>query len=162
LANFSSPSDENGEWSIAISILLFCRIILSNILFKGIVMKFKPVARACFVVICALIPLYASAVDTKPSTIATLYQDKSTLVGQVISTKGKVVKVNNDIMGRNWIHIKDGTGDAKSSDLAITSKQTADVGDVVAVSGTVSVNKDFGSGYLYALLIEDATIEIKK
>ena len=73
-----------------------------------------------------------------------------------------MVKVNNGIMGRNWIHVQDGTGGANSNDLVITSKQTANVLDQVTITGVVAVNRDFGSGYAYPLLIEEASIVVKK
>jgi len=65
-------------------------------------------------------------------------------------------------MGRNFVHLQDGTGDANSNDLLITSKQTANVGDQVTISGVVTLNRDFGSGYSYPLLIEEASITPKK
>lgn len=100
----------------------------------------------------------ANAADAKPQTVAALNKNKAALAGQTISAQGKVVKVNNGIMGRNFVHVQDGTGDATSNNLIVTSKQTANVGDQVAVSGVVVVNRDFGSGYSYPLLIEEATI----
>jgi hypothetical protein len=36
------------------------------------------------------------------------------------------------------------------------------VGDQVIISGVVVLNRDFGMGYSYPLLIEDATITPKK
>ena len=64
----------------------------------------------------------------------------------------------------NFVHVQDGTGDAKSNtnNLIVTSKQTAQIGDSVTVSGVVVLNRDFGSGYSYPLLIEDATIVMRK
>jgi hypothetical protein len=76
--------------------------------------------------------------------------------------QGKVVKVNNGIMGRNFLHVQDGTGDQDTSDLAVTSKQTANVGDQVSVTGRVAVNRDFGSGYTYPLLMEEASVTAKQ
>lgn len=75
--------------------------------------------------------------------------------------KGKVVKVSAQIMGKNWIHIQDGTGSAKDSNhnLVCTSKDMADVGDVVTISGTLAKDKDFGGGYKYAVIVEDATVK---
>ncbi len=107
------------------------------------------------------IAMHSADVYAQPNnfkSVAAVYQSKDTLAGKTISAKGKVVKVNNEIMGRNFVHIQDGTGDAKSNDLLVTSKQTAKVGDMVAISGTVVLNRDFGSGYKYPLLIEDASI----
>ena len=106
----------------------------------------------------------AYAADPDSKTVAKLYQEKSALSGKLVRVKGKVVKVNNGIMGRNFVHVQDGTGDAKAgtNNLVVTSKQTAAVGDQVSISGLVVINKDFGSGYSYPLLIEEATVTVKK
>jgi len=104
----------------------------------------------------------ACSADTGMKTVESLNQNKATLSGQTVSVQGKVVKVNNGIMGRNFVHVQDGTGDASNNNLIVTSKQTAAVGDQVSVSGVVAVNRDFGSGYSYPLLLEEATIAPKK
>ena len=104
----------------------------------------------------------ACSADTGMKSVESLNQNKTTLAGQTVSAQGKVVKVNNGIMGRNFVHVQDGTGDASNNNLIVTSKQTANVGDQVSVSGVVAVNRDFGSGYSYPLLLEDATIAPKK
>lgn len=106
----------------------------------------------------------ASAQDAKMQTVAALNQNKAGLAGKTVSAQGKVVKVNNGIMGRNFIHLQDGTGEAAkgTNDLTVTSKQTAAVGDQVTISGVVVLNRDFGAGYTYPLLIEDASITPKK
>jgi hypothetical protein len=106
----------------------------------------------------------AAAADAKVLTVAALNQDKAGLAGKTITAQGKVVKVNNGIMGRNFVHVQDGTGDAAkgTNNLVVTSKQTAAVGDQVTISGTVVINRDFGAGYSYPLLIEDASITPKK
>lgn len=105
-----------------------------------------------------------AAADAALKSVAELNQNKAALAGQTIRAEGKVVKVNNGIMGRNFVHVQDGTGDANSgtNNLVVTSKQTAAVGDQVSVTGTVVVNRDFGMGYNYPLLIEEATIAPKK
>lgn len=112
--------------------------------------------------VLALSPMSAVAAEDNMKTVADIHQNMSTLAGQTVSAQGKVVKVNNGIMRRNFVHIQDGTGDAKSNNLIVTSKQTANVGDQVAISGVVVLNRDFGGGYSYPLLIEDASIEVKK
>ncbi|MEQ1526056.1 MAG: hypothetical protein ABL902_07770 [Gallionella sp.] len=101
----------------------------------------------------------ASAADDS-KTIAALYENKATLAGQTVSVQGKVVKVVKGIMKRNFIHIQDGTGDAKieTNDLTATTKQLANVDDQVIITGVVVVNRDFGAGYLFPLILEDATI----
>ena len=106
----------------------------------------------------------ATAADAKVQTVAELNQEKVGLAGKTITAQGKVVKANNGIMGRNFVHVQDGTGDAAkgTNNLVVTSKQTAAVGDQVTISGTVVLNRDFGAGYSYPLLIEDASITPKK
>ncbi|HZX30581.1 MAG TPA: hypothetical protein VFF03_04460 [Rhodocyclaceae bacterium] len=105
-----------------------------------------------------------AAADAALKSVAELNQNKAALAGQTIRAEGKVVKVNNGIMGRNFVHVQDGTGDANANtnNLVVTSKQTAVVGDQVSVTGVVVVNRDFGMGYNYPLLIEEATIAPKK
>jgi hypothetical protein len=125
-------------------------------------MRIKSIAFAGLIGALTLVSFSASAADANLKTVAALNQEKATLAGQKISAQGKVVKVNNGIMGRNFVHVQDGTGDANSNNLVVTSKQTASVGDQVTVSGTVAINRDFGGGYTYPLLIEDATISAGK
>lgn len=127
-------------------------------------MRILSIAVAGFIGTLGLAAFNASAAEPALKTVAAVNQNKTTLVGKTIRAQGKVVKVNNGIMGRNFVHVQDGTGDAKTTtnNLIVTSKQTAQVGDSVTISGTVVVNRDFGSGYTYPLLIEDATIVAKK
>ena len=106
--------------------------------------------------------LAGATTEAKQKTVAALYKDKASLAGQVVRVQGKVVKVNKGIMGRNWLHLQDGTGDAKSNDLTVTSNEVANVGDQVTVTGKVAVDKDFGAGYMYGLILEEASIAVKK
>ena len=123
-------------------------------------MKIFSLACAAFIATLGLASLSVAADSV--TTVAALNQNKAKLAGQKITAKGKVVKVNNGIMGRNFVHVQDGTGEAGSNNLVVTSKQSANVGDQVTVAGTVVVNRDFGSGYSYPLLIEDASITVGK
>lgn len=127
-------------------------------------MKISSIAVAAVFAVQGLLAANASAAEPASKTVASLNQDKASLAGKTIKAQGKVVKVNNGIMGRNFVHVQDGTGDAKSNtnNLIVTSKQTAQIGDSVTVSGVVVLNRDFGSGYSYPLLIEDATIVARK
>ena len=97
--------------------------------------------------------------EAKLMTIAALYKQKTQLVGKSVSVRGKVVKVNNSIMGRNWVHLQDGTGDKSTNDLTVTSNQTAAVGDQITITGKVVIDKDFGAGYAYPVLVEEASIK---
>jgi hypothetical protein len=94
-------------------------------------------------------------------TVAEVIGGKAALAGKPVVVRGKIVKVNNGILGRNWIHLQDGTGGPGSNDLTVTTSGTGAKGDVVVVRGTVALNKDFGAGYSYAVLIEDATVASK-
>ena len=93
-------------------------------------------------------------------TVAELFAKKAGLKDKVVAVRGMVVKVNRGILGRNWIHIQDGSGAEASSnfDLTVTSKEVAEAGKVVQITGTVRLNKDFGAGYLYPVLVDDARI----
>ena len=74
---------------------------------------------------------------------------------------GKLSKYSAAIMGKNWIHLRDGSGSDtnNTNDILVTSAAAAKIGDVVTISGVVRVNKDFGAGYSYKVLIEDATLQ---
>jgi hypothetical protein len=94
-------------------------------------------------------------------TVAELYGKKAELDTKNVTVKGKVVKVSSGIMGKNWLHIQDGSGNQKdgNNDLVITSNDLAAVGDIVTVSGTLYKDKDFGSGYKYDVIVEQASIK---
>jgi len=92
--------------------------------------------------------------------IAHVYANKEALADHQFSLRGKVVKYNAGILGWNFIHIQDGSGEAVdgSNDLTVTSKATTAVGETVVVTGTIILNKDFGAGYSFPVLIEGASI----
>lgn len=81
------------------------------------------------------------------------------LSGKTVRIRGKVVKFSPSIMGRNWIHLQDGTGDPMKNthDLVITSAQQVETATVVTMEGVLAANKDFGAGYKYVVIIEEAT-----
>lgn len=124
-------------------------------------MKSISIVFAGLVCTLGLVSFNASAADDL-KTVAAINRSGAALAGQTVSAQGRVVKVLNGIMKRNFIHVQDGTGDANTNDLIVTSKQTAKVGDLVTITGVVAVNRDFGGGYLYPLLVEDASIVVKK
>lgn len=93
-------------------------------------------------------------------TIAQLFDNSASYEGKEVKIKGKVVKVNNGIMGRNWIHIQDGTGDKDNYDLTLTTDDKASVGQIIVVEGYVTLNKDFGSGYKYDVILEDSKVKV--
>lgn len=93
-------------------------------------------------------------------TVAELWAQKDALKDSTVWVRGKVVKANLGILDRNWLHLRDGTGSdaALDNDVTITTQDGAAVGDVVLIKGTVRLEKDFGHGYKYALIVEEATV----
>jgi hypothetical protein len=94
-------------------------------------------------------------------TVEECHAMKDSLAGKVVKVRGKVVKFTTRIMGKNWIHIRDGSGKEGSNDLTVTTKQEAKVGDVILVTGKMAVDKDLGAGYVYEVIIEEAKIVIE-
>ena len=99
----------------------------------------------------------ASGADAR--TVAQIWAEKNALKEKSVTLRGKVVKFNEGIMNRNWLHLRDGTGAAgKDNDITVTTSDKAAVGDVVVVKGTVRLDKDFGAGYAYPVIVEDAKV----
>ena len=94
-------------------------------------------------------------------TVADIYAKKTELAGKPVTIRGKVVKFSPAIMGKNWIHLQDGTGEAGSNDLTVTTDVTAKTGDTVLISGTLATDKDFGYGYAYGVIVEDANVTVE-
>jgi hypothetical protein len=103
----------------------------------------------------------AKASGSNARTVAEIISNRAELKGKPVLLRGKVVKYNPGIMGKNWIHLRDGSGSATddTNDILVTSASETKVGDVVTVKGIIRTDKDFGSGYAYKVLIEEATIE---
>ena len=99
------------------------------------------------------------ATGANAKTVAEIYGQKAQLKEKKVTVRGKVVKANSGIMGKNWFHIRDGSGtQAKGdNDITLTSDAQAAVGDVVVITGVVRLDKDFGAGYAYPVIIEEAT-----
>ena len=96
-------------------------------------------------------------------TVSELFKNKAKLNKKKIVVRGKVVKVSTGIMGKNWIHLRDGSGSHATGDfnLVVTSKSVPAEGEVVLVNGTLYKDKDFGGGYKYEVIIEDAEFTIE-
>lgn len=103
----------------------------------------------------------ARAVGANAHTVEEIVTRAAELKDKPVLVRGKIVKYNPGIMGRNWVHLRDGSGmdAANSNDILVTTQAQAKVGDVVTVKGTVRNDKDFGAGYSYKVLIEDATLQ---
>jgi len=91
-------------------------------------------------------------------SIKDLLENASGYSGKEIMVKGKVVKVNNDILDKNWVHISDGTAFDGKTRLTFTTKEVVNLGDIVSFKGVVALDKDFGYGYVYPVLIEESVL----
>jgi len=95
-------------------------------------------------------------------TVAEVYAEKDALVDATVVVRGKVVKTNAEIMGKNWLHVRDGSGEEGSNDLTVTTAGALpEIGTTVLVSGKLAVNKDFGMGYQYPVMLEDAEVTVE-
>lgn len=96
-------------------------------------------------------------------SIADLWATRASLAGKPVTVRGKIVKVNTAIMNRNWIHLQDGSGSAAdgTNDITITTDGEAKLGDVVTVTGVLATEKDFGAGYAYKAIVENAKLTLK-
>ncbi len=94
------------------------------------------------------------------TTIATVWARRAALAGKPVTIRGKVVKYNGGILGTNWLHIQDGSGSAKdgTNDLTVTTDGTVKLGEIVTATGKVSIDRDFGAGYAYKVMIEQAAV----
>jgi hypothetical protein len=94
-------------------------------------------------------------------TVAELHEKSTELDKKAVVIRGQVVKFSPNIMGKNWIHIQDGSGNPSkgTNDILVTSQDVLSVGDIVTVKGTLFKDKDFGSGYKYAVIVEQASIK---
>ena len=92
-------------------------------------------------------------------SIGDLYANADKFNKQTVKVRGQVVKVNMDIMDRNWVHLMDGTKGEDRSDLTFTTKDVVQIGDTVTFEGTLAIDREFGAGYVYPLIVEDAVIK---
>ena len=88
-------------------------------------------------------------------TIDKLLEGKKSYEGKVIKVKGQVTKYNGGIMGKNWVHIQDGTETRDGFDLTVTTNATVSVGEIVTFEGKIALDKDFGYGYSYKIIMEE-------
>ena len=103
----------------------------------------------------------AKATGPDARTVAEVVAKRNDLKDKTVVVRGKVVKFTPEVMGKNWIHLRDGTGAAGdgSNDIVVTTKDETQLGAVVLVKGIVHTDKDLGSGYTYKVLIEEATLQ---
>jgi len=103
----------------------------------------------------------SKATGANARTVAEIITKGAELKDKPVLVRGKVVKYNPGVMGKNWIHLRDGSGSEanNTNDILVTSLNHAKVGDVVTMAGVVRTDKDFGAGYAYKVMVEDATLQ---
>jgi tRNA U54 and U55 pseudouridine synthase Pus10 len=114
-------------------------------------------------------PLAAEVADAKvpkapgpdARTVAEIVGKKAQLKDKPVAVRGRVVKYTANVMGKNWIHLRDGSGSAKDNthDLLVTTQEEAQIGQIVLARGVVRTDVDLGSGYTYKVLIDGAKLE---
>lgn len=92
--------------------------------------------------------------------MAELFANKEKYKDKTVQVTGKCIKVNSMIMGRNWVHIQDGSGDGL--DLTITTSENVQLNEVVTFEGVITLDKDFGAGYKYDIIMEQAKLKAPK
>jgi hypothetical protein len=88
--------------------------------------------------------------------ISDLVDDPEKYEGKKVELKGLCSKVNPGIMGRNWLHLQDGSKD--SYDLVITTDEIVEKGSQITIRGVVKLHVDLGSGYVYPILVENGAL----
>ncbi len=95
-------------------------------------------------------------------TVEEIHTQREQLAGTSVTVRGKVVKTNAGIMGKNWLHVRDGSGAEGSNDLTVTTDtDLPEVGSTVLVTGQAAIDKDFGLGYQYDVILEDAQVAVE-
>ncbi len=94
-------------------------------------------------------------------TVAEIINGSAAIKNKTVVVRGKVVKFTPEVMGKNWVHLRDGSGSAadNTNDLLVTTKDETKIGDVVVAKGVVRTDVDLGSGYSYKVLVEEATLQ---
>jgi hypothetical protein len=103
----------------------------------------------------------ASGADAR--TIAELWEQKRALSGKTVTIRGVVVKYNANVMGKNWVHLQDGSGEAAKGthDITVTTMDAVTLSSTVTITGRVALDRNFGAGYSYPLIVEEAKV-VKK
>jgi len=91
-------------------------------------------------------------------TLEELFKNQGSYANKSVMVRGVVIKVNNAILNKNWVHIVDGTRSDKRSSLTITTKEMVKKGDTLTFKGIIALKKDLGKGYVYPILLEDGQI----
>lgn len=101
------------------------------------------------------------ATGENSQSVGECFEKGKELDSKTVRVRGKVMKISRMIMGKNWLHIQDGTGNPMKNqhDLVVTTAEEPTEGEVITVQGVLKANRDFGAGYKYEVIVEDAKIE---
>jgi hypothetical protein len=101
------------------------------------------------------------ATGANARTVAEVVTKSAELKDKPVAVRGRIVKFTPAVMGKNWLHLRDGSGSAKdnTNDIVATTASEAKIGDIVTLKGIVRTDKNFGSGYAYRVIIEEATLQ---
>ena len=101
------------------------------------------------------------ATGANSRSVGECFDQAKDLNGTTVRVRGKVMKVSRQIMGKNWLHLQDGTGNPMKNqhDLVVTTLEEPKEGEVVTIEGVLAADRDFGAGYKYAVIVEDAKVE---
>jgi hypothetical protein len=91
-------------------------------------------------------------------SLGELIENKEKFSGKTVKVSGKVTKINNSILDKNWIHISDGTAFEDKKSVTVTSQEFVKIGDTVTFEAKLTLKKDFGYGYVYDILLEDGQL----
>jgi hypothetical protein len=93
-------------------------------------------------------------------SISGIYSQTESLKDKKVLVRGVVMKYNEKIMNKNWVHLQDGTDHEGSFDLTLTTQDVVHLGDTVLFEGVLKLDKDFGAGYVYPVIVEDAKLMV--
>ena len=101
------------------------------------------------------------ATGANSRSVGECFDQAKDLNGTTVRVRGKVMKVSRQIMGKNWLHLQDGTGNPMKNqhDLVVTTLEEPKEGEVVTIEGVLAADRDFGAGYKYAVIVENAKVE---
>jgi hypothetical protein len=94
-------------------------------------------------------------------TVEELYANAKELQGKPAVIQAQVVKISPQIMGKNWLHLQDGSGNAlhNTHDLVVTTNDLPELNSVITIEGVVATDKDFGAGYVYEMIVEEGVVK---
>ena len=105
-------------------------------------------------------PVKAAGAPAGQRQVGDIWSERATLAGRQVTLTGDVVKFTSGVMGRNWLHVRDGSGGEGTNDLTVTSTDVVAIGDRVEATGTVSVDQDYGSGYSYPVILTESRLSV--